>query len=201
MANPNAPYGAQPVYQGDGSAWNGKVNRYYIPSTDNSEWRVGDWAKKLADADAAGVPGVAKAAAAQAVVGCVVSIEPVSPSAALDGSLTQLGAMSIPSTKTRAYYVYVCDDPNVIFSMRGDVTATNQVAANAQKNTEITVTNPSPDRPFSSSVINSGSIAVTQALVFKLCGLFQKPGNDFGASAEWLIRVNQHQLANNTAGI
>lgn len=201
MANVDAPYGAQPIYMGDGSSWNGKVNRYYIPSTDGSEFRVGDWVKKAADADTDGIPAVAKAAAAQAVIGAIVGIEPVSASASLDGSGTNLAAMSIPATKTRAYYVYVCDDPNVVFSMRGDTTGTNQIAANAQKNAQITVTNPSPDRPFSASVIDSSTIAATQAHIFKLCGLVQKPGNGFGASAEWLVRVNQHQLANNTSGV
>lgn len=199
--NPNAPYGAQPVMMGDGTAWNGKLSLYVIPSTDGSEFRVGDWVKLAAGADANGVPACAKAAAAQAVCGAICGIDPVPPTASLSGAGIDLSAMSIPATKTKDYYVWVCDDPNVIFAMRGDTTGTNQVAANANKNCQITVTNPSPDRPYSASVIDSSTIAATQAHIFKLRGLVRKPGNEFGASAEWYLKVNQHQLGQNTAGV
>lgn len=202
MANPNAPYGAQPVFEGNGSPWQGRATRYYIPSTDGSQFRVGDWVKFAGNADANGILAVAKAAAADSVVGCLVGIEPVEPNIpSLDGSGTNLAAMSIPATKTKDYYVLICDDPYVVFSMRGDTTATNQTAAKAGFNCDITVTNPSPDRPFSATVIDSSTITTTQARVFKLRGLVQKPGNIFGASAEYLVTVNQHQLGKNTAGV
>lgn len=201
MANPDAPYGGSPVMMGDGTAWNGKCSTYVIPSTDLSQYRIGDWVKLAANADADGVPACAKAAAADAVCGCIVAIDPVPPTPSLSGAGIDLSAMSIPGTKTKDYYVLVCDDPSVIFAMRGDTTGTNQVAANANKNCQITVTNPSPDRPYSATVIDSSTIAVTQAHVFKLRGLVRKPGNAFGASAEWYVKVNQHQLAFNTAGV
>lgn len=203
MANVNAPYGARPVMMGDGSSWNGKVTRYYIPSSDGSAFYVGDFVKSAAGADANGVPAVAKAAASNTLRGAIVSIEPVGvqPNAvSLDGSTTNLAVMFIPATKTIAYYVYVCDDPDVIFRMKGDTTGTNQVAANANKNANFTVAAPSAG-PWSASVIDSSSIAVTQALPLRLLGLVQQPGNVFGASADWLIRINQHELMGNVAGV
>lgn len=201
MPNVNAPYGATPVFMGDGTAWNGKVTLYVIPSADGSEYRVGDWVKMAAGGDANGVPAIAKAAAADAVLGAIVGIDPVPPTASLVGSGIDLARMSIPATKTKDEYVWVCDDENVVFAMRGDTTGTNQVAASCNKNAQITVANPAPDRPFSASVLNSGTFAVTQAHVFKLRGLVRKPTNEYGASAEWYVRVNQHQLANNTLAV
>lgn len=203
MANVNAPYGAKPVMMGNGSPWNGRVNRYYIPSTDVAAYYVGDWVRSLAGADANGVMGVIKAAAAQSVRGAIVAIEPpgVAPNAAsLSGADINLSALFIPATKTQAYYVYVCDDPDVIFQMKGDTTGTNQVAANVNKNCQITVATGGA-RPYSGTVIDSSTIAVTQAHIFKLYGLAPVPGNVFGASADWLVRVNQHELMGNTAGI
>ena len=73
MANSDSPFGFKPVKHLNGNPWNGKVNVYYIPSTDNTATFVGDAVKLAGSADATGkYPTVAQAAATNAICGVVV---------------------------------------------------------------------------------------------------------------------------------
>lgn len=205
MANINAPFGLQPVFTRDGSPWNGATRRYYIPSTDPNAYYVGSPVISAAAADANGVPAVIVAVAGSTLRGVIVGVEPgATPEAAsLAGGPMGAEVIAIPATKTRAYYVYVCDDPNTVFEIQGDLTATNQVAANANKNAQLTIAAPSPvTMPMSATVINSGTINTTQAHNIKLLGLSQRrPAPEFGAFAVWYCCINQHELMGNTLGI
>lgn len=204
MPTLNAPWGLAPVEMGDGSPWNGSVHRYYIPSTDNNAYYIGDAVKSLAAADANGVPGVIIANGTDTYRGVICSVEVVAPEAvSLAGVDLPLSVCNIPATKTKDYYVYVCDDPTVIFEIQGDLTATNQTAANSNKNCSLTVAAPSPTTlPYSGTVVSSATIATTQALNIKLMGLSMKrPSTGYGAFAIWRCRINQHELMGNTAGI
>jgi hypothetical protein len=210
MANTNAPYGLQPIGTFNGSPYNGRTTRYFIPSSDGNALYIGDCVKSSAGADANGVPQVVKITnGTDTIRGVVVGISPeIGPF--LAGQVPDLskdpwitaGQVSIPATKLRDYYVEVVDDPEAMFIMQGDATATNQVAANVNKNASYTVTAPSPaTNPVSASVINSGSIATTQGLNLRLVGLLQVPNNAFGAFAQWVVKINQHELMGNTVGI
>jgi hypothetical protein len=195
----------KPIFNGDGSPWNGQVVTRYIPSTDNSAYYVGDIVLSASSvgADAYGVPQVAKAAATDVPRGVVVGIVPVNARAGLSGADgPNLASFYIPATKTQDYYVMVCEDPHTYFAIQGDGTATNQVAAKANYNAKVTVAAPSPARPFSATVIDSSTIATTSTFMLKLCGLLQTGGpNAFGAYAQWLVRFNAHELFGLTAGV
>lgn len=204
MANVNKPFGLNPVMQRNGAPWNGQVVRRYIPSSNGNAFYVGSPVISLAAADANGVPGVDVAAAGSTIRGVVVSVETSAPDAvSLQGPDLGLSRLNVPATKTRDYYVYVCEDPDTIFEIQGDGTATNQIATNANKNAQLTIAAPSDTTmPLSATVINSGTIAVTQAHNIKLMGLSQRrPAPEFGAYAVWLCMINQHELMGNTAGI
>lgn len=204
MANVAAPSGLAPVMHMNGNPWNGACRRYYIPSSDGNAYYIGHPVKSLANADANGVPGVVVAGGTDTLRGAIVGVEQAAPEAvSLAGVDLPLSRVNIPATKTRDYYVYVVDDPDVIFEIQGDTTGTNQVAANANKNAQLTVASPSnTSLPYSATVINSSTIAVTQAHNIKLMGLSQRrPASEFGASATWYVKINQHELMGNTAGI
>lgn len=204
MAGSNTPFGLMPVAHKNGNPWNGQLRRYWIPSTDNSAYYIGDAVISLANSDGNGVPGVIKATGAQTIRGVVLGVEVANvEGSSLLGNDLGMSVVNIPATKTHDYYVYLCDDPDVIFEIQGDLTATNQVAANANKNFSLTVAAPSnTSLPYSATVVNSASIATTQGLNFKLQGLSQRrPSVGFGAFAVWLCTCNQHELMGNTAGI
>lgn len=200
----NAPWGLAPVMYRNGSPWNGAVRRYYIPAADVSAYYIGDAVKSLANADANGVPGVIIAGGADTLRGAIVGVEVAAPEAvSLSGVDLPLSRVNIPAVKTKDYYVYVADDPDLVFEVQGDLTPGNQIAANANKNCSLTVAAPANVLlPYSATVIASASIAVTAALNIKLMGLSQRrPSTGFGAFAVWLCTINQHELQGGTAGI
>lgn len=199
----NAPFGLQPVLGFSGANYNGRVSRYYIPTADANRYNLGDAVLSAAGADANGVPQIVKATVGtETLRGVMVAIEPFLGNANnMLGAALPLELAYVPAVKTHDYYVMIADDPEQVFMIQGDATAANQIAANANKNFSLTITNPAGNVPASASVLNSASIAVTQALNMKLIGLAQIVGNGFGAFAIWLCKINQHELGGNTAGV
>lgn len=212
MANVSAPFGLMPVQEGSGSPWNGRASRYWIPSTDAVAYYIGDPVALLGvestqDCDANGIPGVLKVSTSGITLwlGPVVGIEPVNAGGITNiGSALSLEQVYIPATKTHDYYVYVADDPNLIFEIQGDATATNQVAAKATYNADITVAVPASGNQ-SATVLQSGTIAAPGAtLALKLLGLSQRQfagKNSFGAYAVWRCKINNHQYGNIVAAL
>lgn len=196
-------FGLQPIRATGPYTFNARVSRYYIPSTDGSIYSIGDAVKSAAAADVNGVPGVAKALGTDTLRGVVIGVEnPNVNTGSVQGTLIDNTITSIPATKTRAYYVYVADSPDYIFRIVDDgITTGSLVAANANKNFSLTVANPTAPQMASATVMLSSSLAVTQALNMKAMGLEQIPNNPFGAFAQWLCVINQHELMGNTAGI
>jgi len=116
MANLDTPFGFKPVKNLNGSPWNGKVNVYYVPSTDATAIFKGDAVKSAGSADATGkYPTVTQATAGAAVRGVVI------------GFGDNPNVMTNPDNPMRAYrpastamYAFVVDDPQVIFEVQED---------------------------------------------------------------------------------
>lgn len=205
MANVNAPFGARPVGSMSGTAYNGRITRYYVASTDPNPYYEGDIVIPAATSDVNGVPAaILDTNGTGPDRGIIVGIEAAGlvyppgavPSLGGTGVNVMTTQVSIPATKNQDYYIYVADDPHCMFFMQGDGTATNQVAAKSQYNCSFTQAAPSTaTMPLSASVINSGSIATTSTLNIKLLGLAQIPGNAFGAYAIWCCTWNLHDLS------
>lgn len=206
MPTLNAPFGLQPYRGGGSSAYSLQTRRYFIPQANANAFYIGSPVQLAATSDALGTPGVDVNGGTGAFVGAIVSIEPINV-----GGTSQVGAalaleqVSIPATKTRDYYVYVADDPNQVFEIQGDATGTNQIAANANKCATMTIAAPSPASfPVSATVLNSASIATTNTLSLKLLGLSPRPEANrqgYGPWSVWLVKINQHQLANGATGV
>jgi hypothetical protein len=60
MANVVAPFGLSLLRTINQAGFNAQTNWYWIPSTDNNAYYVGDVVKSLANSDGTGVPGVVK---------------------------------------------------------------------------------------------------------------------------------------------
>lgn len=204
MANVQAPFGLAIARTSNQAAFNSQTTLYYIPSTDGNAYYIGDIVKSTATpgADANGVVSVVKITnGTDTPRGFIVSVVTSMGGGSMQGLNLDLTQVSIPATKAHDYYVMVCDDPDVVFTVQGDGTATNQVAAKASNNCTLTVAAPSnTSYPVSASCINSSTINTTNTLTIRLLGLAQFPGNGFGAFATWLAKWNQHELmGNNTA--
>ena len=195
MANVNAPFGLAPE-RTVGGTWGQQSTRYYIYSSDTDPYFIGDAVISAAQGDALGTPGIAKATGALTLRGVIVGFEPANQlQASLQGTTLQLEQTSIPATKTHAYYAYVVDDPQVVFSIQGDGTATNQVATNSNKNFSLTVANGATAQNLSATVLASASLNTNNTLNMKAMGLKQQPGNAYGAYAIWMCKINLHELS------
>jgi len=201
MANTNKPFGLAPVRSISGT-WSQQTTRYYIYSSDNDAYYIGDAVISAAQGDANGTPGIAKATGAQTLRGVVVGVEPADQlGVSLVGSALSLENTYVPATKAKAYYVYVVDDPGVVFSIQGDATATNQVATNSNKNFSLTVAAGASAQSSSGTVLSSSTLNTNNTLNMKAMGLLQVPGNAYGAYAIWQCKINLHELFGGTTAI
>jgi hypothetical protein len=201
MANINAPRGLVPVKYLDGSAWNGAANMYFIPSTDPNAMSPGDMVISAAVSDGNGVMGITKALGTSTIRGVIVGFFQSNPyNTSLLAPSLDLTLQNIPATKTKSYYAMVVDDPNVMFEVMDDGLSILTATA-VNKNASMTVANPTPPGQNSATVLTTASVAVTQALNFRIMGLVQRDDNTFGQFARWLVKPNQHELMGNTAGI
>lgn len=212
MANTNAPFGLKPVKHLDGSPWNQVANLYYIPSSDTNAYYFGDVVVSAANgnlangASAVTLFGTRNAASTTGsprgvIVGVGTAV------ATPGGSLPQafdpdsLSTMYIPATKTKDYYVWVVDSPDVIFEAQ-----TNTIANTAfNKNAPLFVANaPTAPANQSQSYVQGSAAATTQALPLKIIGAPFRPDNELdspGTYAKVFVRFNQHELFGNTAGV
>lgn len=200
MANVSMPNGFSPVRTGDGSPWNEQGTLYWVPSTDNNQYNIGDTVKSSAGCDSNGVPKVVKITnGTDTPRGVIVGVQVVQ----------QSDPVNVPATKTRDYYLYVCDDPGIVMECTDDgITSANLVATAVGKNASYTVTNPTAPSPVSASVLLSSSFATTSTLPIKIIGIknqpqMSTPSATAGSAAfsRWLVRFNTHELLGNTSGV
>lgn len=200
----NRPFGLAAVRHRNGNPFNQQLSKYFIPAADGSAYYLGDAVKSVANADAVGIPALQKSAGNDIIRGVFMGQEqPGTNLPSIQGVLLQNTQTSIPAAKAGTnYYMLVADDPDIVFCIQDDgITTGNLVAANANKNANMTIATPTLAQQFSASVILSSSIAVTSTLLLKLFGLNQQPGNVFGNFGIWNCCINAHEWNGQTAGV
>lgn len=207
MANTNAPRGFSPVSNNAGNPWNEQATLYYIPSSDTNAYYIGDAVKSAAGADANGVSQVAKITsgneATTAIRGIIVGVRVADPGVSLQGKTLDLASLAVPATKARDYYVYVVDDPAVIFEIQDDgTTFPTSAAACANKNVSYNVAAPSGISPLSASTLAASTAATTNTLPLKIMGFVQRVDNDMSSAyRKVLVKINNHELQGGIAGV
>jgi len=202
MANANTPRGLSPVGTITGAPFNEQGRLYAIASDASNTYAIGDVVKVAGGSDANGVPYAIKAATTDTPLGVVVGIRVSDPGVSLVGTTLALNTIYLPlSSGTR--YVYVVDDPNVIFEIEGD--ATGVAAADVFKLAGMTITanqtSLAQSAPLSSTVLNASSFLASSAsgslaLPLQIIGLTQAVNNAAGAYANALVKWNKHQFLN-----
>lgn len=198
MANVNKPNGFSPVGTLSGANWNEKGRLYAIANDASNTYAIGDVVMSAASADADGIPYVTKWGGATTTsalpLGIIVGIRVADPGVSLVGSSLSL-EKSYLNKSAGARYVYVVDDPNIIFEVQFDSTAV--AAADLHKNAAVTVTADqtstlAPSAQYSNTVLTSP--AVTATLPVRLLGLVQRSDNAVGAYARVLGKWNFHEF-------
>lgn len=198
MANADTPRGLKPVRYLSGAPYNGAVNKYYLAAGDSTAVYVGGLVKPAGSADAGGIMSVTgNVSTGNAVLGVVVAIDPVEGAGA-DGY-----ASTVYRAASTERYVYVADDPNLVFEVQEDsdggalaVTAVGNSADLTGFTAGSTASGLSSIEIDSSTATASGDGTEDVLIV----GLAQRPGNVIGDYAKWLVRLNNHFFIDGAAG-
>lgn len=211
MANAAAPSGLRPSHTVSGAPFNGQTRMYRIPSTDAVAYSIGDVVTEVAGGDVkTGVSDVAIFGTREATAtsgnarGVIVGLASSAGSGGgqpLGGDPDNLGLMIIPATKSKDYYVYVCDDPNMIYEAQ-----TNTIASSAfNKNTGLAVgAAPTATSPNCKTIIDGASATTTAALPIKIVGAPERIDNDLtapGTNAWIWVMLNTSSAGGATAGV
>lgn len=192
MANADAPRGLMPLRHLSGAPYNGAANRYHVASGDATAIYVGGLVKMAGTADANGVATVTgNIATGDAVVGVVVGVEPVTRDS------------TIYRAASTERYVFVADDPNLLFEIQEDsvgaalaATAVGQVADITGATAGDTITGLSSMEIDSSTATAAGD--GTQDVL--IVGLVQREDNAIGNNANWMVRLNNHAFVDGNTG-
>lgn len=202
MANANRPAGLVPLEYLDGSSYDGKARMFYIASTDANAYAIGDPVVMSGTGDAAGVAGItlATGGTGNIVLGAIVGMG----SSLYGGPGAVPGALEttvIPATKTRAYYVLVSDDPNIVYQVQEIGTGTALAATEIGINANLVAGTNSGF--LSGWLLDNSGTATTATLQLQLLGLVQTNSSDnaYGAYAKWKVRINNHQYVAGRAGV
>jgi hypothetical protein len=189
MANIRAPFGFAPS-----TTVNWK--RYFIPQSDTHAYRVNDCVVTSGGSDAAGVLAVTLNPGNLPARGLIVAVDPANPTTGRDSNLVRL---TIPKVKTRDYYVWVLDDPNLEFTVQDDgLFPQNLVAANVGK-----ACNFNPGEADGTDLSTAALLSSTFAsgAIVQVLGLYSRPGNVIGPYGIWRCRFRLHELSAEAPGV
>ena len=196
MANVNKPNGFSPVGNLLGGKRNEQGRVYAIPTSDTTNsYAIGDCVMSASGSDSTGIRYIQKWGGATTTsalpLGIIVGIRVADPSVSLVGTTLDLTQTYITAgTRTAVRYVYVVDDPFVLFEAQFN--ATGATAAQLSMNSAVTIsaanqTSLSTSSPFSDMVLSSP--AVTATLPIRLLGAVQRIDNEVTTAASPYVRV------------
>lgn len=189
MANSNTPFGLRPIRHINGEPYSGAATRYYVPASDSTALYIGDPVIIAGSADADGVATVTKATAAGGayMLGPVVSVEPITRD-----STTYREAST-------ARYVWVADNPDLVFLVQEDGVGGALAAADVGLNADWIAGSGSTVTGLSGAMLDTSTKATTNTLQLRIQGFAQSVDNEVGsANAKVLVTINLHTRRNLT---
>lgn len=193
MANADTPFGLRPVRNAYSGGYNGGIRTYCIAAGDGTATFVGDPVKLAGTAeivDGVTYSNVVQGTAAATVVGVVVGFAPNPDNLSSNYRLASTRRL-----------VYVCDDPNQLFEIQEVSGGTPLTANDIGLNANFAVGTGSTTSGYSGVELNNATEATTNTLDLKIIGLAPRADNEVGEHAKWLVRLNNHALANQVAGV
>lgn len=181
MANANSATGLTPRRLRNGAPWVGPLRTYYHPATDATALFIGDPVIIAGSADADGVPTATRATAASAgrITGVVVGFQP--------DPVVNAAGYGAAST---AFYVLVCDDPEVLFEIQEDSVGGALAATSVGLNADLIAASGSSATKMSGFMLDSSTAATTATLQLRIVELERRADNEIGNYAKWLVAIN-----------
>ena len=200
MSNNNGPFGLKPVNL-NGTTWSGQGKLIYIPSSQGAIY-LGDPLIPLGTTDAYGVPGwgIATAGATNIIGGSFLG----RANGPAGSGVTLLQSHSIYHPASTLDYGFVCDDPDVAYTIQEDSNGGAIAIANAgySNGNLVAGSGGSTSTGLSSWQLQSSSVGSGNATYqVKVLGLIRGPDNAIGNYARWMIQINLPALQPGTAGL
>jgi len=218
MALQAAPHGLSPVGTLTGASFNEQGRLYYIPNDASNTYAIGDIVVIGTSADSNGVPAVTKYVQGTTTLpplGVIVGIPPANPSVTLQGSTLSLEIAYLAKSSGNRY-VYVVDDPNVVFKAQFDSTGVSQTHLHYLCTTNQVAdatASLSQSAPYSPTALTGPATAHTaNTTILQIMGAWQDPVQQgaIGSAAttatavpylEVLVKWNQHQYFGSAVGV
>ena len=186
MANVNSPFGLRPVGTIGSDTYNGKVEKFYVPSTDATAIGLGDPVKLAGGVIADGTRIATRAAAGDVVVGVMVGVEPL-----YGGDLTVTGRKA-----STAMYIRVETDPMTIYEIQEDSVGGAVSLANGTKNASLILGTVDTTTWNGKTMLDSSTAAATATLDLLMIRPVKSSDNTPASSyCKWLVKLNLHQYA------
>ncbi len=200
MANANRATGLSVASYLNGAKFTGAAREYFIASNDGNAYAIGDPVASSGTGDGNGVAGVTLATGGfgNSIRGVIIATRGIKYGAGMVDP-TSLDTTIIPATKTKAYYVLVADDPNLIFEAQEDSIGNNLAATDIASNLDLiagTNSGYASGWMLDSSTVNTGSTRQV-----RLLGLAQRSDNAIGQFGKWLFLINNHELRVGSTGV
>lgn len=195
MPNINKVSGFRPVGTLSGGHYIGRVTRYCVAAADSTILAKGDLVKlggTTGTGDLAGIRGVTRAAAGDAICGVVVGFDVVP---------TNLDVPQVRAASTQRS-VFVADDPNAYYVAQEDGDTTPVAMADVGLNINFIVAAASTITGASGMQIDSSTVSTTATLPLKLVAPLAVSDNELTTSGQsytrWVVKANNHQLSAGT---
>lgn len=194
MPNAHTPAGLRPVKDLNGRPYNGAKRSFYALATYATALYIGDPVEIVGTsstlADGRIVSDIEAAETGDSIDGVIVGFAP---------SPTDLS--SIYRAASTAREVYVCTDRDMLYEIQEGSSGTALAAADLGLNVDFVVAAGSANTGLSGVMINNATEATTNTLDLKLVEFVNRPDNEIGYSAKWLVKLNKHRYANQVAGV
>lgn len=190
MANPNTPRGLIPYAYMSGAPYNGATRVYYVPVGNATALFLGDPVVGItnsSDGNGVGSVGIATAAGGTPILGTFAGIanNAGAPTIALLQNQTPYLAAS------QAAYVYVTDDPFLLYMIQEDSVGGAMVSGAAGRNADLIAGTGSTVSSYSGWMLDSSTLATTNTRQLRIIQALQQPDNAIGVNAKWLVKINQ----------
>lgn len=183
----DAAFGLRPVGHRTQGQYDGRFRRYYVGTSNTTNLGVGDVVKSSGTADTKGVPGVTPAAAGNNMRGVIIGVQ-------LDRDVAKTEHPGYLPASTEGY-VFVVDDPDVIFEVQEDSDGTTLAATDIGQTADLVIGTMSTTTGHSKTELDS-SDAGTGAGVLIL-GLAQRQdvrNEGFTSNQVFEVLINEHEL-------
>lgn len=195
MANANTPRGLQPYAYAWGAPWGGAVRTYYVPVGNATALYLGDPVQLITNSsDGNGVPTaeIASAAGGNYILGAFMGRS----NNAGQATIPVLQGNNVYLPAATAAYIYVTDDPFLLYAAQEDSVGGAMVSGASGRNVDLIAGAGSTSSAQSGWQLDSSTLAVTATLQMRIIQMLQEVDNAVGVNAKWLTKINLHTMLN-----